>query len=567
MATSGIEISCDVCQQQDLTEAATYWCRQCEQGLCNACKKVHAFLKVTKHHSVITVEDHNQLPSSVVAGKCTCSEHDLPYNLYCKKHEQPCCSACLKEKHAQCAGADIETFANAVKNIKSSAKFGRTEKKVVDLHSYCESVESFCKDTIQHIDKEVETCKHKFKDVRNKLIDHLDTLEGKLIETLQDGSDKNKRNTNNVLTEIQNKKKNVQYMKETFEKLKLFSTEQQTFFAISEIDKECIGHELFLDEILKNDKISRPNFSLDMSNIEYVIQELSDIGTLNTKTNFFTSSLNVLKKNEAQLHVVNRRPKSINDFQLNLKHNFSLQSQVGSFLNSGVITPSGDLLLVSYDTKKLISCKPDGTGFQTLKHFDNSPVDICLGENVTSVIVGFNEDTAEALQVNLETRLTTSLGQNAYGVYYHNGYIYGARVRNKSLWRLDSKSKSILETVCLKLPLFNFNISAKTIVCSHLGDQYVAAYNCEGRLIWNFSHNKLKGPYGVTTTSDGYVFVACRNSNNVWLFSIDGSKSKIILENEDGLNQPRGVHFDEDRKELIVTCDYLGDVFLYSVDW
>ena len=164
MAQNVTSIVCGICQQQDRIETTGFWCLQCDEGLCVACKESHQLWKLFRSHKVISIGHYKKkLPTDILAGKHTCAEHDLQVNLFCRKHEQPCCSGCLKDKHPDCVCQEIELFDNVVKNVKSSTKFESIEKSAAELKSDLESVITYCSETMTNIGNQMMACRKEIK--------------------------------------------------------------------------------------------------------------------------------------------------------------------------------------------------------------------------------------------------------------------------------------------------------------------------------------------------------------------------------------------------------------------
>lgn len=282
--------------------------------------------------------------------------------------------------------------------------------------------------------------------------------------------------------------------------------------------------------------------------------------------NPFETPLNVTKKDKAQFHMLRCKQSSIDDVKLTLKHTFSLKFQSVDILVSGIIKPSGELLLVNFTKRQLLSCKPNGSDLKIIiKSIQNSPVDVCRDEKTNSALVGF-ACSKEAVIVNLETGKTTGLGKYAFAVDYNQGYYFGTDPDRRLIWRRESKTFSNSHRIELNSRLYYCNGFEKHFICSHFSDNSVSAYDYGGKQLWEFSHENFKEPLGVTSTSDRSIFVACRKSNNIWLISSEGKDGRVILSAEDGMVKPRGINFNTERKELLVVCEN-SSVFVHTVDW
>ena len=69
----------------------------------------------------------------------------------------------------------------------------------------------------------------------------------------------------------------------------------------------------------------------------------------------------------------------------------------------------------------------------------------------------------------------------------------------------------------------------------------------EGQYVREFGTDQLKGPYGLTITSDGSVLVADSNNNRVAVFDKEGNLVRSIA-----VEDPIGLAIDS-RGDLLVT--------------
>ena len=90
MATATTQC-CNICDHVNESKLAATWCPECEDFLCTDCDRHHARSSSSKQHIVISMENYQKLPSSIVSIKNRCNKHDNKYELYCSIHDVPCC--------------------------------------------------------------------------------------------------------------------------------------------------------------------------------------------------------------------------------------------------------------------------------------------------------------------------------------------------------------------------------------------------------------------------------------------------------------------------------------------
>lgn len=124
-----------------------------------------------------------------------------------------------------------------------------------------------------------------------------------------------------------------------------------------------------------------------------------------------------------------------------------------------------------------------------------------------------------------------------------------------------------LRTICGKYAHDSIYYIATTHDRIYFTDCYknlVYCYSITGEYIWTFTDQSLVNARGISADVDNNVFVVGEDSNNLTMIQHDGKISKMLLSKSDGLNQPVSVHYNIDKKLLLV-CNVNGDAFLYSV--
>ncbi|CAG2210092.1 unnamed protein product [Mytilus edulis] len=117
---------CGVCCLRHLSKPSTGWCLECEEGLCMDCKEHHSLLKATRNHTIIPITEYQKLPQNVLEITRNCKKHNEILQIFCKKHDSPCCRKCIIETHNNCTNLiEIEDY---IKDIKSSARFQEVEE-------------------------------------------------------------------------------------------------------------------------------------------------------------------------------------------------------------------------------------------------------------------------------------------------------------------------------------------------------------------------------------------------------------------------------------------------------
>ncbi|CAG2226154.1 unnamed protein product [Mytilus edulis] len=95
---------CGVCELRNISKQSAIWCSDCEEGLCDDCREHHDLSKGTRNHETVKIAEYQKLPSNVIqiAQSDSYKKHDQKYQIFCKKHDCPCCQKCVVEDHNKC---------------------------------------------------------------------------------------------------------------------------------------------------------------------------------------------------------------------------------------------------------------------------------------------------------------------------------------------------------------------------------------------------------------------------------------------------------------------------------
>ena len=83
--------------------------------------------------------------------------------------------------------------------------------------------------------------------------------------------------------------------------------------------------------------------------------------------------------------------------------------------------------------------------------------------------------------------------------------------------------------------------------------------------VFTYKHEQLRGIAGIATDTEGNIYVAGFNSNNVHQLSPSGQLNKIILTEAHDIINPLGISFKKDADILIVLNDSGSRVSMYEI--
>ena len=169
MATATTQC-CNICNHENTSKLAATWCPECEDFLCTDCNRHHSRSSATKQHIVISIENYQKLPSSILSIKNRCTKHDNKNEFYCSIHGDPCCVMCTRDDHRHCQ--ELRPIFEVTENVKSSTAIVHIERDLKDIDAAFEKMKSDITNNITDIDQQ----KRKFCPIFQTCVDHLTTI-------------------------------------------------------------------------------------------------------------------------------------------------------------------------------------------------------------------------------------------------------------------------------------------------------------------------------------------------------------------------------------------------------
>ncbi|CAG2236488.1 unnamed protein product [Mytilus edulis] len=114
---------CHACKRSNEKSNAKFWCKICEEALCEKCNQMHSRMKLSYTHDVVEIEKYSRNETGIDLNGISkqCNMHpSKEIEMFCSLHREPCCILCLVNKHFGCTGVkSIEEILNADNNYES----------------------------------------------------------------------------------------------------------------------------------------------------------------------------------------------------------------------------------------------------------------------------------------------------------------------------------------------------------------------------------------------------------------------------------------------------------------
>ena len=563
MATATTQC-CNICYHDNESKLAATWCPQCEDFLCTDCNRHHARSSSTKQHIVISMENYQKLPSSIVSIKNRCNKHGNKYQLYCSIHDVPCCAMCIRDDHRQCQ--ELRPILEVTENAKSSTAIVHLERDLEDIDAAFEKMKSDITNNITEIDQQKRKYLSDISDMRKSFNDHLDKIEKQTVEEMVSVEQNLQVQLKNVLVSMEAKRTDFDHIRQHVNKVKKYASDIQTFIGVSEMtsvvdgevkkQKGAVNYELF-------------ELKLDFpSELESFMKAVSKFGIVSVTKKHCSTSL--VQESELQAQIPQESKLGVTP-QLTKKTTVNFQTNdKGNIRIAGCdILPDGKLVFAEREDKRLLMFSNNGNYEKDIVRFSGVPYEVSYtGENIVAVTI---YDKREVVFVNVITNIITNtvyIGHQCCGTDFNLNRLAIRSIQDSTsshIVYLDPTGKLIDRVNITGLNSTHISLRDDTIKCTDWKTNTIYCYTLTGQQMWAFKdENVLRAPIGIALDKNRNVYVAGRETNNVVVLSPDGENCREIVSNSEGLNKPYSLRINIDRSELLV-CNLRGPAFVFSL--
>ncbi|XP_071160866.1 E3 ubiquitin/ISG15 ligase TRIM25-like [Mytilus edulis] len=559
-------ILCEPCSHEGNTQNAEKWCTDCNEGFCHICEKAHKSLRITREHNLILIEDYRKIENVNVSIQC--EEHGSKLELYCKAHEKAICIACLPTRHNVCSESIIP-LAEAAKNAKTSTAVADLEYTInntlVNIRTCLNEREA----ATERIEIQEKIIKKRIFDTRETINNHLDDLEGKLLNelTTTHTSCKSKYGTiQNQLKEIEKQTKRLQ--EQTFQ-LKRFAPDIQLFLSTHQMNKEIHDEVKSITKTLSSVR----DYDIEIEIHQGITSLLKDVdyfGRIKIDESTTNCPFKDAKIDQAQIQVPTKQQvptrRSIDSTKLKLRKKFKIEQKGREMYIAGcAILANGNLLFADNKGHSVLMEYNEEGHFIRDIPVSAQPWDMTVIDT-DQIAVSYFLEYIEVIDLKKMAVLkTVKFKNNCRGISYSDGKIYVV-VYDVGIVVLDMEG-TILNTIKCDMSVYNITTIKErlyyTVPTSNT--VYCCTTSTTRNNIWNLNDRSLNAPGGITTDSSQYLFVVGIHSNNLMIFQDDGKVSKTLLTEADGLDKPIRLYYNKKTNILLVCNQLNGYAFLYSV--
>ncbi|VDI09834.1 tripartite motif-containing protein 2/3 [Mytilus galloprovincialis] len=548
------KILCGPCGYAENNKNAENWCTVCEEGLCADCEKVHKSIKTSRNHRLISIEDFRQIQHISIS--LTCKDHDKRLELYCKTHDVAVCFGCVPSHHRTCS--DVIPLDKAAENAKHSTALADLEDTLTGTLQNLEQIITDRESALENFASQKQTIKQTINDTRAKILIKLDDLEQKLLHELDTKHENCKSEANQLLNQSKKAKRDFNRLLDQTAQLKSFASEIHLFLGTRQINEAVFKKVESVKEGIKSVQNVEVTLHLNPSLVA-LIKEVDHLGNLSVKKTTTSLPFKEVKVEQAQIQLRLQDTKSISSIRLRLKKRFSVEQQdIETALNGCTMLPNGNVLLANFvEANVILEFSEDGKHIRDIP-CPGSPFDLTVIDT-DRIAVTRKDQCIEILNKKTNTiEETFELKVNCYGISYQDNTI--VIVTQEGIEIIDVGGK-VLKTLTIDCGEYigtskdriYFTV-AKTVHCISMA----------GNEIWVRKEQSLAHPFGIAVDEYQNVFIVDKVANSLIVIQHDGKSSRTLLSTTDGLDNPRSLHYNNEKKVLLL-CDDNG-CYLYTLE-
>ncbi|XP_056006885.1 tripartite motif-containing protein 3-like [Ostrea edulis] len=496
-------IPCHPCKEDGEDARGTSWCVECSDVLCDECAKYHRRARPCRHHEVVSLTNISQTLSQNYPGLENCETHEgRKIEALCENHLAPCCALCVIKEHGGCSSlCQIEEAAEKllgtdnVKNLQD------------DVKELCTDVEGIIKRNKVNIDK--------IDDVSDRFTKEISDATAAIIQAVKNLEETHLDELAKSCKESKSKlEKSIKCLEQRLQYLHYWGKILQRNFSTDINPKIC--------SVLTYSKTK--HIYENLRRLEYTQLKISVKTELHDDVRKLIDlpSLAAITTTEYQNPVMLYSVIKLKNAEVKQVSNFKVY---GTDFYGGVFLQNDQLLLADYSREKCILYSIDGVILHSIST-GGSPWGVCaIGEN--DVLVGLPDDRKILrLSHSLQNLQTVQVDSKCYGIStFGNTIAIGNR---DSVEIFDSRFQKVRYSNNLSHTDDVAVDDEENVIYSSHDESTVRKVDRKGNILFTYSHEELKKPFGLTVDRVGNIYVNGFKSNNVHILSRSGEVVRIL---------------------------------------
>ncbi|CAC5388557.1 unnamed protein product [Mytilus coruscus] len=526
---SSTSVPCGPCKRRTANTKADTWCFNCHEGLCSTCSGQHKRFKPTGDHKTIDIKSYNPAMHSI---KTECDKHNQQLKLYCPSHLMPCCDECISNYHSKCT--EIKSLASVVEKINIEQSKTSVEKDITYILLLLNKMANEKSRNIMKGEQQHKNIKESISKIREEINKHLDHLETKLYKEVDSVWRKEKSNLIGLISEIDEKKKNVKEIQGDLHTVTTQSSKLQSFLGMHQIE-QIVHRYRYVVDIENNEMAREVEIKIKQNDeIEDILMELRSLKSFGEVKVVKTKlAMNIKMSVGMEPQVAIQEQSNINTMTMNIETKIKIN--IGKYINDMICLMDGRLIVVEQGGKvNLLSS--DGKPQKQLP-IPNGPWSVTQINQDTIAMSYPQEKHIKVFNMENETVakvITLDKPVLCYGLSCCNDSL-AVGIRNREIRIIDLDGNTLKSIhVQSESYLYNLVYCNDRVIFSDYTGKAVYCYEESGKIVWEYKQD-LDGPQGLCIDTFGNIIVVDYCSDRIIAISRDRKNSKVVLRKEDGL--------------------------------
>jgi hypothetical protein len=445
----------------------------------------------------------------------------------------------------------------AIDNVKSAKVMLDLEKAITDLQVNFQKVLNIQTTNMDSLSQQKLQCQKEIQETRQDINKKLDELEQDILDELSSIYTKHNSEIEELITDLKSRKQRVDESECVLSAIKQHATEFQTYLSIRDMTREAQEEEIYL-LFLRDNQIM----------LRYDMRFIKETDVIEKKSKFFgklefeirNEDVAFTRKTDNEAQIFNpRRRREVGNVTMSKILSFKVPPKKNNEVQDCLVT-DGELFIVpNINHKCLHIFESDGTVKRDLQLL-YQPIRVTqLNEQI---LVIYNDQSIihviDLTNFNIVSEIKVKEQPCSICTFNSNicvGLLLGG------VLIIDIKGDVLKE---VKTTYTYYSVVANdTIYIPKWTENKIVCLDADGNQLFEMFNEDLKTPLGITSDSDGNLYVVGFNSNNLFLFSKDGQTCKELIPASDKMSHPRAVNYNDVLGLLMITTE-TGEVFIYK---
>lgn len=562
------EKTCGPCYRNGETSAIVSWCKECRDGLCQNCAKVHKGMRVSMDHTVLPKDEFMKEMELLKDSQEPCPKHaGKTLDLFCVLDKELCCPNCVAEEHRRCDR--VISISDAVKKSKLEKEPEFLNKT---LEQYQNNIDGMIGDRSNHLmylEEEKGRLLENFASIRISIINILDKLEKNLKREIKQIHDNEAKK---LQVEMELGKRMISAVSNAHKLMnvaEVHASDSRLLHMMEAIRMQCFWYEEAMSRLRSQIQDCQYLFDVDQT-IEFMQNKLKEMGKLSvrhspSKLPPFPNVISIEKNNAT--NKLNKSTLSLRGKRAEVMKTFDARAPDDvneSWYTGAAFLPDGRLILVDRQNRKIKLFAKNYRCLTTMP-FNSKPWDVTV-INPAEIAVTLPEE--RGIQLLNVGDVQFSLGEYfvnndaCFGITYVRGKFFTLAYDGTppSLKILDADGRELAAVAydddgsqLFSRPVYITSNTKGTLI--YVADERRGSVTTlveTAEHCYSYSSLDLGHAAGLAIDNEENLYVCRNHAKSVQVVSPEGDRVKTLI-SHDMISYPRAIAFDMNDERLLIT--------------